>query len=193
MTAGSKLMDAQAAYESSMTMQSVLLAGASYVFHAAGWLEGGLSASFAKFVLDAEQMEMYHRLGSGVDMSDLEEALDAVREVRPGGHFLGTAHTLAKFQTAFYAPKLLDNASFEQWTADGALDANQRALRRAQEMIRGYSRRRWTRRWARRCGPTSRSARRSCPRGWNAVLSAALLAPSLPCRDGSTGQGVGSA
>ena len=110
----------------------------NYVFHAAGWLEGGLSASFAKFVLDAEQMEMYHRLGSGVDMSDLEEALDAVREVGPGGHFLGTAHTLAKFQTAFYAPKLLDNTSFEQWTVDGALDANQRALRRAREMLRGY-------------------------------------------------------
>ena len=138
MTAGSKLVDAQAAYESSMTMQSVLLSGANYVFHAAGWLEGGLSASFAKFVLDAEQMEMYHRLGSGVDMSDLEDALDAVREVGPGGHFLGTAHTLAKFETAFYAPKLLDNASFEQWTVDGALDANQRALRRAKEMIRSY-------------------------------------------------------
>ena len=112
--------------------------GANYVLHAAGWLTGGLSASFAKFVLDAGKMEMYHRLGSGVYMCDLEEALDAVREVGPGGHFLGTAHTLAKFQTAFYAPKLLDNASFEQWTADGALDANQRALRRAQEMIRGY-------------------------------------------------------
>ena len=111
MTAGSKLMDAQAAYESSIIMQSVPLAGANYVFHAAGWLEGGLSASFAKFVLDAEQMEMYHRLGSGVDMSDLEEALDAVREVGPGGHFLGTAHTLAKFQSAFSAPKLLDNSS----------------------------------------------------------------------------------
>ena len=97
-----------------------------------------MSASFAKFVLDAEQMEMYHRMGSGVDMSDLEDALDAVREVGPGGHFLGTAHTLAKFETAFYAPKLLDNASYEQWTVDGALDANQRALRRAEEMLRSY-------------------------------------------------------
>ena len=81
---------------------------------------------------------MYHRLGSGVDMSDLEEALDAVREVGPGGHFLGTAHTLAKFETAFYAPKLLDNASYEQWTVDGALDANERALRRTKEMLRSY-------------------------------------------------------
>ena len=168
MTAGSKLMDAQAAYESSMTMQSVLLSGANYVFHAAGWLEGGLSASFAKFVLDAEQMEMYHRLGSGVDMSDLDDALDAVREVGPGGHFLGTAHTLAKFETAFYAPKLLDNTSFEQWTADGALDANQRALRRAGEMLRSYEPPpRWTRRSTRRCWRTSRSARRNCPTGWS--------------------------
>ena len=138
MTAGSKLVDAQAAYESNMTMQSVLLAGANYVFHAAGWLEGGLTASFAKFVLDAEQMEMYYRLGSGVDMSDLDDAMQAVREIGPGGHFLGTAHTLEKFETAFFAPKLFDNASFEQWKVEGALDANQRALRHAGEMLRAY-------------------------------------------------------
>ena len=81
---------------------------------------------------------MYHRLGRGVDLGDLEDALDAVREVGPGGHFLGTAHTLEKFETAFFAPKLLDNTSFEQWRAEGALDANRRALRRAGEMLRSY-------------------------------------------------------
>ncbi|MBF2759415.1 MAG: trimethylamine methyltransferase family protein [Ectothiorhodospiraceae bacterium AqS1] len=138
MTAGSKLADAQAAYESSMTMQSVLLAGANYVFHAAGWLEGGLMASFAKFLLDAEQMEMYHRFGSGIDMSDLDEAIAAMHEVGPSGHFLGTAHTLERFQSAFFAPKLLDNSSFEQWTIDGAKDASQRASQRAREMLDSF-------------------------------------------------------
>ncbi len=138
MTAGSKLVDAQAAYESSITMQSVLLAGANYVFHSAGWLEGGLMASFAKFVLDAEQMEMYHRFGSGIEMSDLDEAIATMHEVGPSGHFLGTAHTLERFRTAFFAPRLLDNSSFEQWTAEGALDANQRGLQRAREMLESF-------------------------------------------------------
>ncbi len=139
MVCGSKLVDAQAAYESSLTMQSVLLAGANFVFHSAGWLEAGLTASTAKFVLDAEQTEMYHLLGRGVDLSDLDEAMQAVREVGPGGHFLGTDHTRAKFRTAFFMPKLLDNSPFEQWQVDGALDANARANARVEEMLRSFN------------------------------------------------------
>jgi len=138
MTAGSKLCDAQAAYEAGMTMQSVLLAGANFVFHSAGWLEGGLTASVAKFLLDAEQAEMYHRLGQGVSDDDLEEAMEAVREVGPGGHFLGTAHTRRVFESAFFMPELLDNASFEQWQAEGAKDANRRALERARAELARY-------------------------------------------------------
>ena len=138
MVCGAKLTDAQAAYESNMTMQSVLLAGANYVFHAAGWLEAGLTASFAKFVLDCEQMEMYYRYAQGVSLADLNEALAAVREVGPGGHFLGTKHTQDNFQSAFYMPELLDNNSFEQWHAEGAQDTSARGLVKAREMLERY-------------------------------------------------------
>ena len=138
MTAGSKLVDAQAAYEASMTMQSVLLAGANFVFHAAGWLEGGMTASFAKFLLDAEQLEMYYRFGEGVKLDDLPAAMAAVREVPPGGHYLGTAHTREKFQTAFFMPELLDNNSWDQWAAEGSTDATARALARCEEMLGRY-------------------------------------------------------
>ncbi len=138
MVCGSKLADAQAAYESNMTMQSVLLAGANYVFHSAGWLEAGLTASFAKFVLDCEQMEMYYRFAQGVDFSDLDDAMAALREVGPGGHYLGTQHTQDHFQSAFYMPELLDNNSFEQWLAEGGTDASARGIERAREMLDRY-------------------------------------------------------
>ena len=82
---------------------------------------------------------MYHRLGSGVDLGDLEErARRGARGWGRAGTSSAPPHTLAKFETAFFAPKLLDNTSFEQWTAEGALDANQRGLRRAAEMLRSY-------------------------------------------------------
>jgi trimethylamine--corrinoid protein Co-methyltransferase len=141
MVNGSKLVDAQAAYESAMTMQSMLLAGASYAFHSAGWLEAGLTASFAKFVLDAEQVEMYYKLGQGVtaaELADLKDAMAALRQVAPGGHYLGTDHTREHFETAFYMPELLDNNSFEQWQAEGAADAATRATVKAQELIRRH-------------------------------------------------------
>ncbi len=138
MTAGSKLVDAQAAYEASMTMQSVLLAGANFVLHAAGWLEGGMTASFAKFLLDAEQLEMYYRFAEGVKLDDLPAAMTALREVPPGGHYLGTDHTRENFQTAFFMPELLDNNSWDQWAAEGSTDANARALARCEEMLARY-------------------------------------------------------
>ena len=138
MLAGSKLMDAQAAYESNMTMHACLLAGANFVFHTTGWLEAGLCASFPKFVLDAEQMEMFYRYAQGPSFEDLGEAMDALREIGPGSHYLGTAHTLNHFQSAFYIPQLLDNNSFEQWEIDGAMDANTRALNKAQTMLDRY-------------------------------------------------------
>jgi trimethylamine--corrinoid protein Co-methyltransferase len=135
MVSGAKLPDAQAAYESAMTMQSVLLAGASFVFHAAGWLEAGLTASFAKFMLDAEQMEMYYRLAQGVSFEDLGDAMAALAEVGPGGHYLGTAHTRARFQDAFFMPELLDNNSYEQWAAEGARDTADRATAKARREL----------------------------------------------------------
>ena len=87
-----------------------------------------MAPAFAKFVLDCEQIEMFYQLGQGPQFGDLEAALAAVREIGPGGHYLGTAHTREHFQTAFFMPELLDNNSFEQWELDGAKDANTRAV-----------------------------------------------------------------
>lgn len=137
-SAGSKLFDAQAGYESATTMLAVLLSGANFMWHSAGWNEAGLVASFAKFVTDAEQCEMLYKLAQGPDFSDFDEAMAAVREVGPGGHYLGTAHTLQHFQTAFFMPQLLDNSSFEQWTAEGGKDTNTRALEKARQQLQDY-------------------------------------------------------
>ena len=138
MTSGSKIVDAQAAYESIMTMHSVVLAGANYVLHSAGWLEGGLTASFAKFVLDAEHVAMFYKFAQGVDMADLDGAMAAVREVGPGSHFLGAEHTRKNFQSAFFMPELLDNNSFEQWEVEGSKDADTRAREKVREMLGAY-------------------------------------------------------
>ena len=139
MNTGSKLVDAQAAYESVQTMKAVMLAGANFVLHAAGWLEAGLVASMAKFMLDAEQLAGFYKLGQGLSFHDFEEALATIREVGPGGHYLGTAHTQANFQTAFFLPDLLDNNSFEQWLADGSLDAAARATDAAARALERYA------------------------------------------------------
>jgi trimethylamine---corrinoid protein Co-methyltransferase len=138
MLCGAKTVDAQAAYESVQTMWPVLLCGANYVMHAAGWMEAGLAASFAKFVLDAEQIEMFYKFGQGPQFDDFEDALKAVREVGPGGHYLGTEHTQSHFQTAFLIPELADNNSFEQWQLDGSKDATTRALETARRMLDTY-------------------------------------------------------
>ena len=138
MITGSKLVDAQAAYESMATMWAVLLSGANFVLHAAGWLEAGLTASLAKFVLDAEQIEMFYRLAGGLSLDDLEEALGAVHEVGPGGHFLGTQHTREHFQSAFYMAELMNSDSYEQWLEEGAKDAGERALEKARVLIDRY-------------------------------------------------------
>jgi trimethylamine---corrinoid protein Co-methyltransferase len=138
MLTGSKVTDAQAAYESAFNMLPILLAGANYVMHCAGWTEAGLTASFAKFMLDAEQMEMVHKLGRGPRFEDFDEALATVREVGPGGHFLGTGHTQAHFKDAFFMAELFDNNSFEQWQADGAKDAAQRGLEAARRALDAY-------------------------------------------------------
>jgi trimethylamine--corrinoid protein Co-methyltransferase len=135
---GSKVFDAQAGYESSLALQASLLAGAHFIWHAAGWLEGGLCVSFAKFVLEAEQCEMFHRYADLPTFEDLAEVLATLREIGPGGHFLGTDHTREHFETAFFMPKLLDSNSFEQWQSEGGKDANLRSLERARELLRRY-------------------------------------------------------
>jgi trimethylamine--corrinoid protein Co-methyltransferase len=123
----SKLADAQAAYESANTLQPTMLAGVNFVLHAAGWLEGGLSSGYEKFVMDLDQLGMAHAFAKGVDLSPNGQALDPIIDNGPGQHFLGTAHTLANFETAFYRSSIADNNSVEQWELEGSKDAATRA------------------------------------------------------------------
>ncbi len=135
---GSKLPDAQAGYESNMLMHAAILSGANYIWHVAGWLEAGLCASYSKFMLDCEQLGAWYKYAQGVDMSDLKDAMQAVREVGPAGHFLGTAHTLKHFEKAFFLPSMMDFNNFEAWSAEGAKDAEQRALAKAKSLLDTY-------------------------------------------------------
>jgi len=123
----SKIPDAQAAFESANTLVPTCLGGVNFVLHTAGWLEGGLAMGYEKFIMDADQAGMMHTLLQGVDLSENGQAMDAIREVGPGKHFLGCAHTQANFETAFYRSPLADNNSYEQWEAEGGTDMAQRA------------------------------------------------------------------
>jgi trimethylamine--corrinoid protein Co-methyltransferase len=134
----SKTADAQAAYESAATFQPTILAGVNFVLHAAGWLEGGLSIGYEKFILDADQCGMAGVFVRGLDLSENGQGLDAIRENGPGQHFLGTSHTLANFETAFYRSETADNNSFEQWQEAGSLDAAQRANAIWKRMLAEY-------------------------------------------------------
>ncbi|MBL6773675.1 MAG: trimethylamine methyltransferase family protein [Alphaproteobacteria bacterium] len=135
---GSKVFDAQAGYESATTMMAALMSGANYIWHSAGWNEAGMHCSMAKFIVDAEQCAMGYRMAEGVRWDDFEEALQAVRDIGPGGHYLGHPHTLENFQRAFFMPEMFDNNSIEQWQAEGAVQTNERALQRARDMLNEY-------------------------------------------------------
>jgi trimethylamine--corrinoid protein Co-methyltransferase len=134
----SKLPDAQAAYESASTLIPTIMAGTNFVLHSAGWLEGGLAIGYEKFVLDCDQLGMMMTFGKGLDITENGQAMSAMRENEPGNHFLGTAHTLANFETAFYRSDTADNNSYEQWVDDGSLDASQRANRLWKERLASY-------------------------------------------------------
>jgi trimethylamine---corrinoid protein Co-methyltransferase len=134
----SKIADAQAAYESSAVMQPTMLAGTNFVLHAAGWLEGGLAMGYEKFILDADQLGAYRKIADGMDLSDNGQGMSAFRENEPGVHFLGTAHTLENFETAFWRSALADANSFEQWAEEGSKDSNVRASERCKTMLAEY-------------------------------------------------------
>ena len=134
----SKIEDAQAAYESAATLQPTVLGGTNFVLHAAGWLEGGLTIGYEKFVMDADQLGMMGVFVKGVDLSENGQALEAIRQNQPGQHFLGSAHTLANFETAFYRSEIADNNSYEQWLEDGELDARARANKVWKKMLAEY-------------------------------------------------------
>ncbi|MEK9594251.1 MAG: trimethylamine methyltransferase family protein [Luminiphilus sp.] len=135
---GSKLPDAQAAYEAANTLQTSALAGVNFMLHTAGWLEGGLAMGYEKFIMDCDQANMIAVLLNGVDVSENGQAMSAFEEVGPGKHFLGSAHTLANFETAFYRSTVADNNSYEQWSAEGSLDAAQRANTLWKQMLAEY-------------------------------------------------------
>ena len=135
---GSKIPDAQAASESANTLLPTCLAGVNFVLHTAGWLEGGLAMGYEKFILDVDQAGMMHTLLAGVDLSDNGQALEALREVGPGKHFLGCTHTQSNFETAFYRSPITDNNSYEQWLAEGSLDMAQRANTRWKRVLAEY-------------------------------------------------------
>jgi trimethylamine--corrinoid protein Co-methyltransferase len=134
----SKIPDAQAAYESANTLQASALAGVNFMLHTAGWLEGGLSMGYEKFIMDADQAGMLAVMLKGVDMSVNAQALDAFREIGPGAHFLGATHTQANFESAFYRSEVADNNSFEQWEEEGSMDCAMRANKKWKQMLKDY-------------------------------------------------------
>ena len=136
--ASSKIPDAQAAYESQMVMLPTLMARTNFVLHAAGWLESGLVAGYEKFVLDCEILGMLHTWAKGLDLSDEALALDAIAEVPPGGHYLGTAHTRRHLRDAFYRTELFNYESAEAWQKKGAEDSYTRASKKVTRLLADY-------------------------------------------------------
>lgn len=135
---GSKVNDAQAGYESNMLMHAAILSGANYIWHVAGWLEAGLACGYSKFVTDVEQLHGWYKYAGGLSFDDFSDAMAAVREVGPQGHFLGTQHTLDHFEQAFFSPTIMDFNSFEQWEAEGAKDHDARGRDKARALLAAY-------------------------------------------------------
>ena len=136
--ATSKAVDAQAAHETLMCIWANVLAGAHCIFHAHGLLDGGLIASYEKAVLDSDLIGIMQSISSEIDFSDADEALAAIDEVGPGGHYLGASHTLSRYSDAFHTPLLSDWRPFEFWSDDGALDSAARATRFVRDLIDSY-------------------------------------------------------
>ncbi len=135
---GSKLPDAQAAYETANTLNAALMGGVNFMLHACGWLEGGLVSSYEKFVMDADQLGILHHLAKGVAYDDNAQAMGAIREVGPGGHYLGCAHTQANFKDAFWRTNVLDYKPFETWEEEGAHDTMALANKKVKTMLATY-------------------------------------------------------
>ncbi len=134
----SKVPDYQAAYESAISFMATMQAGVNFNLHTAGWLEGGLTVGYEKFILDADQASMAEAFLTGVDLSDNGLALQPMLDSGPGQHFLGSPHTLANFENAFWRSELANNDSFEQWEAEGSRDAAVRANERWKLALREY-------------------------------------------------------
>jgi trimethylamine--corrinoid protein Co-methyltransferase len=126
-TNAANAVDAQAAYESVFSLWAAIMGGGNMIIHSAGWMEGGLVASYEKFALDIDLLQMVAEFLKPLDMSEDALGIEAMREVGPGGHFFGAAHTLARYTDAFYAPLISDWRNFQQWQAAGSPEAAQKA------------------------------------------------------------------
>ena len=139
-TCAANTLDAQSAYETMMSLWAATQGGGNLVKHAAGWMEGGLTASFEKFILDVDLLQMVAEYLKPIDTSPDELALDAIRDVGPGGHYFGTAHTLARYEHAFYSPMLSDWRNFESWSLAGQPTSFDHANRIYKETLAAYQR-----------------------------------------------------
>jgi trimethylamine--corrinoid protein Co-methyltransferase len=134
----SKLPDAQSQQEGTWGLMMALLAGANFINHATGWLEGGLVTGFEKTVIDADVCGKVAAFFQGIDLSDNAQAMDAIRAVGPGAHFLGSDHTQSNFLSAFYRSTSSDNQPYERWAADGGFDAAKRANAEWKRLLASY-------------------------------------------------------
>jgi trimethylamine--corrinoid protein Co-methyltransferase len=134
----SNCVDVQAAYESGMSLWSTIMGGVNLIEHAAGWLEGGLTASFEKLILDAEMLQLMRSFLDPLKIDEDNLAFSAMEEVGPGGHFFGAQHTLARFDHAFYEPMLSDWRNFETWSETGAKTGTERANAIWKDLLRTY-------------------------------------------------------
>ncbi|HEU4517340.1 MAG TPA: trimethylamine methyltransferase family protein [Steroidobacteraceae bacterium] len=139
-TTSSNCVDAQAAYESEMSLWGSIMGGANLVYHAAGWLESGLTASFEKLIVDAEMLQMMAEVLRPIEVNADQLALDAIAGVEPGGHHFGTAHTLAHYEHAFYMPMVSTRQNFENWQESGSLDTARRANTLWKRLLSEYQR-----------------------------------------------------
>ena len=131
-------VDAQSAYESVFSLWAIIQGGANFLKHGAGWMEGGLTASFEKFILDVDLLQMVAEFLQPIDTSDAEIGLNAIRDVGPGGHYFGTAHTLERYESAFYSPLLSDWRNFENWEGAGRPKTDEHANRIWKEKLKSY-------------------------------------------------------
>ena len=137
-SSASNVVDAQAAYESQMSIWSSVMGHANLVYHGAGWMEGGLTASFEKIVLDVEMLQMMARTIQPIIVNEAEIALEAIAETPTGGHFFGSPHTLERYETAFYQPLLSNWQNYENWEIAGGRNATERATEIWQQALETY-------------------------------------------------------
>ena len=134
----SNVVDAQSTYESAMSLWSAITGHANIIVHAAGWLEGGLTASFEKLIVDAEMLQMMSEYLKPIEVNEDTIALDAITEAGAGGHFFGVQHTMSRYETAFYQPFLTDQRNFENWEEGGSRDTQTRANAIWKQLLNEY-------------------------------------------------------